>query len=92
MEGVDAAHQLNGYSSTLHKAKNCFWRGVFEQKLMQPCTNAWLLFRWWLHSIVTRVNAEIKLLKSRSIAPGDGTAEGALLTGLKAELRDLQAL
>ena len=59
---------------------------------MQACTNAWLLFRWWLQAIVARVNVEVELLESRSVAPKDGTAEGALLAGLKAELRDLQAL
>ena len=92
IEGVDTADPLNGYYSTLHKAKNYLWRGVFEQKLMQAWTNAWLLFRWWLQAIVARANVEVELLGSRSVAPGDGTAEGALLAGLKAELRDLQAL
>ena len=61
IEGVDNADQLNGYYSTLQKAKNYLWRGVFEQKLMQACTNAWLLFRWWLQVIVAKVNVEVEL-------------------------------
>ena len=61
MEGVDTADRLNGYYSTLHKAKNYLLRHVFEQTLMQALMNAWLLFRWWLQVIVAKVNVEVEL-------------------------------
>ncbi|CAN0129376.1 unnamed protein product, partial [Scytosiphon promiscuus] len=44
MGGVDKADQLIGYYLTHHRAYSYFWRRVFEQKLLQACCNAWLVF------------------------------------------------
>lgn len=83
MGGVDLADQFIGYYLTMHKAKNYFWRRVFEQKLMQACTNAWLLFTWWLKDMVDKVEAEIKILKDAGHVVGGNTAESVLLAKLK---------
>lgn len=92
MVGADVADQLNNYYITLHKAKNYFWRRVFEQKLMQACSNAWLVFRWWLSDMMAKVDAKIKLMESARESPGQGTAEGVLLAALKKEREDLEVL
>lgn len=92
MVGVDLADQFNGYYLTMHKARNYFWRRVFEQKLMQACTNAWLLFKWWLDDIIGKVKAEIKTLEDAGHVEGGTTAESVLLGRLKKELQHLKKL
>ncbi|CAM9689964.1 unnamed protein product, partial [Hapterophycus canaliculatus] len=45
MGGVDIADQLIGYYLTNERARDFFWRRVFENKLIQACANAWLLYK-----------------------------------------------
>lgn len=92
MNGVDVADQYNGTYQSRHRAVNYFWRRVFEQKLMQACTNAWLLFRWWLADMRSKVVAEIKGLEEAGAIAGQDTADGLLLVSLQGELERLDAL
>ncbi|CAN0032695.1 unnamed protein product [Pylaiella littoralis] len=92
MVGVDLADQLNGYYQSLHKSKNYFWRRVFEQKLMQACSNAWLLYRWWLDDMLAQVKAEIATLNEGGHADGDTAKEGLQLAALLEEQADLERL
>ncbi|CAN0297390.1 unnamed protein product, partial [Pylaiella littoralis] len=88
--GVDLADQLNGYYLTLHKAYNYFWRRVFEQKLMQACSNAWLLYKWWLADMLVQVNEEITKVEKGGYA--EGTPERLQLQALENEQADLRKL
>lgn len=63
MGGVDLSDQLNGYYLSLHKARAYVWTRVFEQKLLQACTNAWLLYVWWAVDMKGKVSDEIKALE-----------------------------
>ena len=45
MGGVDTADQQNGSHTHDHKSYNNHWRRVFEQKIEQSLTNAYLLFK-----------------------------------------------
>lgn len=90
MGGVDLADQLNGYYLTLHKAYNYFWRRVFEQKLMQACSNAWLLYKWWLADMLVQVNEEITKVEKGGYA--EGTPERLQLQALENEQADLRKL
>ena len=90
MSGVDIADQHNGTYQSTHRAVNYFWRRVFEQKLMQACTNAWLLFRWWLVDLRRQVVAEIKKLKDK---PGVAADDDVLrIARLQAALERLDAV
>ncbi|CAM9197360.1 unnamed protein product [Pylaiella littoralis] len=75
-----------------HRANNYFWRRVFEQKLMQVCTNAWLSFRWWLDDVQRKLKAEIDRLEAGGAAERDGTADGLLVGQLKEESKAFEAL
>lgn len=92
MGGVDIADQLNQYYQTLHRARAYFWRRVFEQKLMQATSNAWLLFCWWLKDSLKTVDGEISALKAAGHAEGGEGVEGLLLASLLEEQRNLKAL
>ncbi|CAN0040794.1 unnamed protein product [Pylaiella littoralis] len=71
---------------------NYFWRRVFEQKLMQAYTNAWLLLRWWLDDVQSKLKAEIDRLEAGGAAKRDGTADGLLVGQLKEESKAFEAL
>ena len=43
MLGVDVADQRRGVHSHVHKPVTYFWRRVFDQKLAQAISNAYLL-------------------------------------------------
>ncbi|CAN0344456.1 unnamed protein product, partial [Pylaiella littoralis] len=92
MGGVDKADQHNGTYQSRHRANNYFWRRLFEQKLMQACTNAWLLFRWWLDDMQSKLKAEIDRLEAGGAAERDGTADGLFLGQLKEESTAFEAL
>lgn len=92
MGGVDIADQLNACYQSMHRAKNYFWRRVFEQKLMQSCTNAWLLYQWWLPDMIRSVNAAIERAEERMIVEGGSTDVETLLEDLRQELVRLEAL
>ena len=44
MGGADKADQYNSFYAFLHRAYWYSWRRVFEQKIQQSITNAWLMF------------------------------------------------
>lgn len=70
---------------SLQKSRGYFWRRAFQQKFLQACTNAWLLYKWWLGDMLETVSGAIGALEGT-------TPESLRLVALAKELKDLKAL
>lgn len=59
MGGVDSADQQNGSHTHDHKAYANFWRRMFDAKIEQALTNAFLIFRKWVQLLIREVEARM---------------------------------
>lgn len=80
MGGVDSADQMNGSHAHGHKVYSNFWRRMFDAKIAQALTNAFLIFRKWVELLIRHVEA--RLLE----------ASGELLQGQRKALKELTRL
>ena len=80
MGGADKADQYNSFYAFLHRAYWYFWRRVFEQKIQQSITNAWLMFVAWRQSldfsgvVITDSDRDVvraELAEQASVAAGE---------------------
>lgn len=78
MGGVDTADQQNGSHYHDHKSYNNHWRRVFDAKLCQLLTNAFLIFRKWVHSLMSQVAAEMEREDGAMFVEDLVKAQGAL--------------
>ena len=69
MGGVDLADQQNGSHTHDHKSYTNFWRRVFDAKIEQALTNAFLMFRKWVQLLIREVEDRMK------VAAGDTLEE-----------------
>lgn len=92
MGGVDIADQYNGYYQIQHRSISYFWRRVFEQKLAQAASNAWLLFVLWITETIKMIKDEIEVSEEAGHKAEDQTDEGSQLKALALELDDFKAL
>eukprot|EP00752_Nemacystus_decipiens_P016861 g15093.t1 len=63
MGGVDLADQQNGSHTHDHKSYTNFWRRVFDAKVEQSLTNAFLVFRKWVDLLLRELEADEPLNK-----------------------------
>lgn len=84
MGGVDVADQRLLSHMHSHKPMTFFWRRVFDQKLHQAISNAFLIYLAWLDVLIARVNL---LLASNPGANGGSgeSAGGGVQSGEAAE-------
>lgn len=59
MGGVDSADQQNGSHTHDHKAYTNFWRRMFDAKIEQALTNAFLIFRKWVERLTKEVEGRV---------------------------------
>ena len=59
MGGVDTADQQNGSLSHDHKSVTNDWRRVYDAKIEQALTNAFLLFRKWVQHLLQEVDIRL---------------------------------
>jgi len=59
MGGVDSADQQNGSLAHDHKSVTNHWRRVFDAKIEQALTNAFLLFRKWVQLLLQEVDIRL---------------------------------
>lgn len=75
MLGVDVADQLLGAHCHVHKPMTYFWRRVFDQKLAQAISNAYLLFARWAEVLLTQCKG---VLVTRGASSSGGAASGSV--------------
>ena len=69
MLGVDVADQRLGAHAHVHKPMTYFWRRVFDQKLAQAISNAYLLYAKWAEVLLTQCKG---VLVKRGVSDSDG--------------------
>ena len=73
MLGVDVADQRLGAHAHVHKPMTYFWRRVFDQKLAQAISNAYLLYARWAEVLLTQCKGElVNRGSSSSVGAGAG--------------------
>lgn len=73
MLGVDVADQRLGAHVHVHKPMTYFWRRVFDQKLAQAISNAYLLFARWAEVLLTQCKGV--LVKRGECSSGGAASE-----------------
>lgn len=71
MLGVDVDDQRLGAHSHEHKPMTYYWRRVFDQKLAQAISNAYLLFARWAEVMLTQCKG---VLVKRGVSSSGGAA------------------
>ena len=71
MLGVDVADQRLGAHAHVHKPMTYFWRRVFDQKLAQAISNAYLLYAKWAEVLLTQCKG---VLVKRGVSNSGGAA------------------
>lgn len=74
MGGVDVADQRLGAHSHDHKPMTFFWRRVFDQKLAQAISNAYLIFAAWAGILAAQCEAALAALVVADGGEGVGGA------------------
>lgn len=76
MGGVDVADQRLGAHQHDHKPRTYFWRRVFDQKVAQAISNAYLLYRAWAQGLVTDCAAAVAAYGEEGAGLGAGGGAG----------------
>lgn len=95
MGGVDVADQRLTAHAHVHKPMTYFWRRVFDQKLQQAISNAYLLFLMWAEVLLAQCKAVLAERREGGHAAGSAAGAAEQMGGggdlTVAELEELSA-